>query len=162
MTQASSQEEQPSGQVKEEPASSQAKTVNPFLHIQGSSSTFNYVRTYVRTYVIKNSLQGMTPLLIAAATGQGNVVQMLLQMGANGHHFDDDDQGVLSLAYNCNPSTYNMLQNLELPDGSFLEWRPVWPKPERRPVCPKTYPVERKTVNASKLLRHWGGQNGLI
>ena len=75
-TRASSQEEQASTQVEKEQASSRAKENKGF---QPSS---NEQRPPAKQPSIKKSLQGMTPLLQAAATGQGNVVKLLVDRRA--------------------------------------------------------------------------------
>ena len=49
---------------------------------------------------IKDYIQGSTPLMKAAATGQSDVVRLLLERGANGNHFDNFDRGLVYYAHN--------------------------------------------------------------
>ena len=72
----------------------------------------------------------MTPLMRAAATGQGDVVEMLLRRGADGQRFDNMNRGVPSLTYYSSVSAYNKLQRLSLPDGKTLQWKPALRKPD--------------------------------
>lgn len=88
-------------------------------------------------------------LLKAAATGQGNAVQLLVRRGANAGHSDDRNCGTLWLAFQCSEHrTYPWLQQWRNSDGTYLEWRE-----------PDKMEKERKHVNPSiKYRDRVGGQ----
>ena len=117
-TRASSQEEQASTQVEKEQASSRAKENKGF---QPSS---NEQRPPAKQPSIKKSLQGLTPLLQAAAAGQGNVVRLLVERRADPGVFDKSGRGILYLSYNCSEGRGTMYKWLRQRcwRGKPLQW----------------------------------------
>ena len=92
----------------------------------------------------------MTPLIRAAASGQTDVVHMLLDKGANGKHFDQQNRGIMWLAEHIQGGQmFKRLQSYRFADGSKLEWRKPFPVADG-----KGQDIQR---NPSKRYRHWGG-----
>ena len=83
---------------------------------------------------IKISLQGSTPLMKAAGTGQGNIVKFLIEQRADAGEFDDLDRGILYFARH-NTGSFNLLPWLEEygrdTHGRRLEYRVPKPDPAK-------------------------------
>ena len=89
----------------------------------------------------------MTPLLMAAGSGQGLIVKLLIESNANPGLQNNGGKGIMALAWYSCYQTYNWLQGYATTlDGSRLEW--TWGKKSEAPS-------QHGRRNFAKAFRHW-------